>query len=571
MASSINATSTGSGGIIQTADATGVLNIQTNETTAITVGSTQNVGIGTSSPGYRLTAAGASTAGSVTALALENPSTNGASEVRQEWRAGGSSWAYITSGYNSNSPFMAFGVSAASSSPTERMRIDSSGNLGLGVTPSAWRSGDVVLDIGSVVSLVSAQSANTRLYNNTYVASGGTNTYKTTAAASYYDQGSGIHRWFNAPSGTAGNAITFTQAMTLDASGRLGIGTTSPISGSTLTLGNDGTSGATVKLSMSTATTERGYVSMNGGTGELQVAAGYAGYGGFTTFYTGGTERARIDSNGNFGIGTSSPAYKLDVLNAGGGEITRIGSSTRKLYFYADSGGVMVGTGATETGTSVYFNEASSFLYFQTNSIERARIDSSGNLLVGLTSTINSAALTVKKAVNDNVALFDNSGGSSPYGIQSRFSGVDLNNTGSHYFEAWSAVNSVYRFYVRSNGGISNYQANDTNLSDRREKTNFAPAGEYLSKICAIPVQTFNYIDQNMEEDDGLTLGVVAQDVQAVAPELVSESNWGSKEEPKMRLSIYQTDLQYALMKCIQEQQSIIEQLKADVAALKGA
>jgi hypothetical protein len=84
-------------------------------------------------------------------------------------------------------------------------------------------------------------------------------------------------------------------------------------------------------------------------------------------------------------------------------------------------------------------------------------------------------------------------------------------------------------------------------------------------------VQTFNYIDQNNEEDPGLTLGVVAQDVQAVAPELVTESNWGTKENPKQRLSIYQTDLQYALMKCIQEQQIMIEQLKADVAALKGA
>jgi hypothetical protein len=120
---------------------------------------------------------------------------------------------------------------------------------------------------------------------------------------------------------------------------------------------------------------------------------------------------------------------------------------------------------------------------------------------------------------------------------------------------------------MRSNGGLSNYQANDTNLSDRREKTNFAPAGSYLDKICAIPVQTFNYIDQNFETDDGLTLGVVAQDVQAVAPELVSESNWGTKEEPKMRLSIYQTDLQYALMKCIQEQQAIIESLKARLDA----
>jgi 2-polyprenyl-6-methoxyphenol hydroxylase-like FAD-dependent oxidoreductase len=63
---------------------------------------------------------------------------------------------------------------------------------------------------------------------------------------------------------------------------------------------------------------------------------------------------------------------------------------------------------------------------------------------------------------------------------------------------------------------------------------------------------------------------VVAQDVQAVAPELVMESNWGTEDNPKMRLSIYQTDLQYALMKCIQEQQAMINELKAEVAALKG-
>jgi hypothetical protein len=84
-------------------------------------------------------------------------------------------------------------------------------------------------------------------------------------------------------------------------------------------------------------------------------------------------------------------------------------------------------------------------------------------------------------------------------------------------------------------------------------------------------VQTFNYIDQNLEEDAGLTLGVVAQDVQAVAPEMVMESNWAGKdEEPKMRLSIYQTDLQYALMKCIQELKAIVDAQGAEIAALKG-
>jgi hypothetical protein len=117
---------------------------------------------------------------------------------------------------------------------------------------------------------------------------------------------------------------------------------------------------------------------------------------------------------------------------------------------------------------------------------------------------------------------------------------------------------------------IANYQANDSNLSDRREKTNFAPAKSYLDTICAIPVQTFNYIDQNLDDDPGLTLGVVAQDVQAVAPELVMESNWGTQEEPKMRLSVYQTDLQYALMKCIQELKADNDDLRARIAALEA-
>jgi DNA-directed RNA polymerase subunit L len=49
------------------------------------------------------------------------------------------------------------------------------------------------------------------------------------------------------------------------------------------------------------------------------------------------------------------------------------------------------------------------------------------------------------------------------------------------------------------------------------------------------------------------------------------ESNWANKNEPeKMRLSIYQTDLQYALMKCIQEQQTLINNLTTRLNALEG-
>jgi hypothetical protein len=64
---------------------------------------------------------------------------------------------------------------------------------------------------------------------NGYVDSGGTWRYINSRAASWYIQNGGMHAWYNAPSGTAGNAISFTQAMTLDASGNLLVGTTSNV------------------------------------------------------------------------------------------------------------------------------------------------------------------------------------------------------------------------------------------------------------------------------------------------------------------------------------------------------
>ena len=151
----------------------------------------------------------------------------------------------------------------------------------------------------------------------------------------------------------------------------------------------------------------------------------------------------------------------------------------------------------------------------------------------------------------------------SQYIFDLRFSSSTPNNTSARF---WHATDSTAtRAYLLSNGGIGNYSANNVNLSDRREKTDFNPAGEYLSKICAVPVQTFKYLGQT---DSELNLGVVAQDVQVVAPELVTESNWGTEENPKMRLSIYQTDLQYALMKCIQEQQALITQQATAITTL---
>jgi hypothetical protein len=278
------------------------------------------------------------------------------------------------------------------------------------------------------------------------------------------------------------------------------------------------------------------------------------------------TQAMTLDASGNLGVSTTSPSAKLHVVG------NSVLSSSSDLYFVITKSGVGAfdiynkGTSGTEVGTQDPYP-----LILKTNNAERARIDSSGRLLLGATSIPGSFGGTrlylVQSVAADYSAVFDSttSTGSNCYGPLVKYTAAAPNGTSNEFLTC--ADNAATRAAFRSNGGLANYSANNVNLSDRREKINFAPATSYLDKICAIPVQTYNYIDQNLEEDGGLTLGVVAQDVQAVAPELVTESNWGTKEVPKMRLSIYQTDLQYALMKCIQEQQALIQSLKARLDA----
>jgi len=108
---------------------------------------------------------------------------------------------------------------------TSALTLDTAQNVGVGVTPSTWNSLFKAIDIGTTASFAGS-SGGSNVFNNAYW-NGSNYIYKTTAGAARYLQSVNEHFWYNAASGTAGNAITFTQAMTLDASGNLAIGATS--------------------------------------------------------------------------------------------------------------------------------------------------------------------------------------------------------------------------------------------------------------------------------------------------------------------------------------------------------
>ena len=315
-------------------------------------GATNNYLIAHTTPAtFNVTAAGAVTIGGLVTLTsvgqvismsgsgtthnfIAGANTGGSFRFGMEGSAGAvlltSAPAYASIFGTMNATALALGTNGAT-----RAIIDSTGNLGLGVTPSAWGSGTRALDIGGGSALFNPGSTTqTWLLTNAYN-DGELFKYKGTGSSAWYQQNGNNHVWYIAPSGTAGNAISFTQAMTLDASGNLGIGTASPATRFHVAQANaksptgvmqmlsfdttsatTGVGGGITFGGYKTSTTNAEYFAAIDGYKENSTGGNAAGALRFHTQVADGSglvERARIDGSGNLGIGTTNPSASLHV------------------------------------------------------------------------------------------------------------------------------------------------------------------------------------------------------------------------------------------------------------------
>jgi len=364
------------------------------------------------------------------------------------------------------------------------------------------------------------------------------------------------------------------EVMRIDSSGNVGIGTSSPASkldintgastGTTdmITLG--GLDNASTKqtygviqmgIENNTASSEQGNIllqTVESGTVRTRININGSGYQAFSN---GGTERMRIDSSGNVGIGTSSPTAKLTVNNA-----------TATDYVTLTTAGSTKGVLADEAGDLIIKSAAA--LLLQTNGSIRARIDSSGNLLVGTTTQNGSEKFGIVTTGSGAFAHWKSTGTSGNPNVFRLSTGQLSGAIGTGRFITCDDGGGD-KFFVAGSGVVNSTSTSITAISDSRLKENVRDLETGLDSVMSLKPRRFDW-KENQGTNKKDVAGFIAQEVESVLPDLIGEWKNSEADETTYK-SLAMGDMIPSLVKAIQEQQALITALTTRIIALEAS
>jgi hypothetical protein len=261
----------------------------------------------------------------------------------------------------------------------------------------------------------------------------------------------------------------------------------------------------------------------------------------------GSTTALTIDTSQNVGIGTTSPEAPLHIFRS---------SSPYTLYRNSTTtDGSSIGVNSGSSDMFLYNADAGSII-LSTNATERMRIDSSGNVLVGTTSQITTGGFSPKLSITNagNAAFFTTSTNASIMGMQINTNGGD----GIKFYNA--SASNVGNITINSGGTAYG------TTSDYRLKENIAPMTGALEKVSLLKPVIYTW-----KTDDSNGQGFIAHELQAIIPDAVVGEKDAVNEDGSIKPQCIDTSFLVAtLTAAIQEQQTIINDLKARITALEG-